>query len=196
MSSQHAAMVENLISKIKAWESEKGMKFLYNKVVQKNSACLIYQIANSKILLFYFLVNFFSQMPLLESLEEYILVRQHKEEEKRKSRVGIVPTCEICIPYIAVLIMITSSLMFSLFCRSRNDFRSNLLQSRKLFLGQSQVHWGSFLRESLWVRVPVLTHWPEHLLVAVFQLLFLGVESCPLARRERKAVRQLVQWYH
>lgn len=50
------SMVENLIAKVKAWESEKGMKFLYNKD------------------------------SLLENLEEYVLVRQHKEEEKRKSR--------------------------------------------------------------------------------------------------------------
>lgn len=50
------SMVENLIAKVKAWESEKGMKFFYNKE------------------------------PLLGSLEEYSFVRQHKEEEKKRSR--------------------------------------------------------------------------------------------------------------
>ncbi|ONK63667.1 uncharacterized protein A4U43_C07F17640 [Asparagus officinalis] len=50
------SMVENLIAKVKAWESEKGTEFLYKKE------------------------------PLLGSLEEYNLVRQHKEEEKKRSR--------------------------------------------------------------------------------------------------------------
>ncbi|XP_020202450.1 65-kDa microtubule-associated protein 5 [Cajanus cajan] len=50
------SMVENLTAKIKAWEMEKGIPFLYEKV------------------------------PLLHNLDEYILQRQLREEEKRKSR--------------------------------------------------------------------------------------------------------------
>ncbi|KAJ6825636.1 65-kDa microtubule-associated protein 5-like [Iris pallida] len=50
------SLVDNLTAKVKAWEHERGMKFLYNKA------------------------------PLLESLQEYTIIRQHREEEKRRSR--------------------------------------------------------------------------------------------------------------
>ncbi|KAI4323593.1 hypothetical protein L6164_023186 [Bauhinia variegata] len=50
------SMVENLIAKVKAWETEKGIPFLYDKV------------------------------PLLHTLDEYAVQRQQREEEKRKSR--------------------------------------------------------------------------------------------------------------
>ncbi|KAK6119185.1 hypothetical protein DH2020_047079 [Rehmannia glutinosa] len=51
-----AALVESLTAKVKAWELEKGMPFLYHKA------------------------------PLLRTLEEYTISRQEKEEEKRRSR--------------------------------------------------------------------------------------------------------------
>ncbi|RDY11060.1 65-kDa microtubule-associated protein 5, partial [Mucuna pruriens] len=50
------SIVENLTAKVKAWEMEKGIPFLYEKV------------------------------PLLHNLDEYIVQRQLREEEKRKSR--------------------------------------------------------------------------------------------------------------
>uniref|UniRef100_A0A2N9EN54 Uncharacterized protein n=1 Tax=Fagus sylvatica TaxID=28930 RepID=A0A2N9EN54_FAGSY len=50
------SIVDNLTAKVKAWEVEKGIPFLYDKV------------------------------PILHSLEEYIVLRQEREEEKRKSR--------------------------------------------------------------------------------------------------------------
>ncbi|PNY16568.1 microtubule-associated protein MAP65-5-like, partial [Trifolium pratense] len=50
------SMVENLTAKVKAWEVDKGITFLYEKV------------------------------PLLQSLDEYNVQRQLREEEKRKSR--------------------------------------------------------------------------------------------------------------
>lgn len=50
------SLVENLTAKIKAWEKERGMPFLYHKA------------------------------PLLHTLEEYIISRQEKQEEKRRSR--------------------------------------------------------------------------------------------------------------
>ncbi|KAF6149406.1 hypothetical protein GIB67_016944 [Kingdonia uniflora] len=50
------SLVENLTAKVKAWEDEKGMLFLYNKD------------------------------PLLENLREYSRHRQEREEEKRRSR--------------------------------------------------------------------------------------------------------------
>ncbi|EYU26921.1 hypothetical protein ABFS82_02G107900 [Erythranthe guttata] len=50
------SLVENLTAKVKAWELEKGMPFLYNKA------------------------------PLLRTLEEFSISRQEKEEEKRRSR--------------------------------------------------------------------------------------------------------------
>ncbi|KAH6819134.1 microtubule-associated protein 65-5 [Perilla frutescens var. frutescens] len=49
-------LVESLTAKVKAWELEKGMPFLYNKA------------------------------PLLRTLEEFIISLQVKEEEKRRSR--------------------------------------------------------------------------------------------------------------
>ncbi|XP_027356705.1 65-kDa microtubule-associated protein 5 [Abrus precatorius] len=54
--SKIASIVENLTAKVKAWEMEKGIPFLYEKV------------------------------PLLHILDEYIVQRQLREEEKRKSR--------------------------------------------------------------------------------------------------------------
>ncbi|KAM1781534.1 hypothetical protein ACFX11_040101 [Malus domestica] len=50
------SIIENLTAKVKAWEIEKGIPFLYDKV------------------------------PLLHTLEEYTAQRQEREEEKRKSR--------------------------------------------------------------------------------------------------------------
>ncbi|KAG4977424.1 hypothetical protein JHK86_036898 [Glycine max] len=50
------SIVENLTAKVKAWEMEKGIPFLYEKV------------------------------PLLHNLDEYIVQRQLREEEKRKYR--------------------------------------------------------------------------------------------------------------
>ncbi|XP_062174627.1 65-kDa microtubule-associated protein 5 isoform X1 [Alnus glutinosa] len=50
------SICEHLTAKVKAWEMEKGIPFLYDKV------------------------------PVLQSLEEYSVLRQEKEEEKRKFR--------------------------------------------------------------------------------------------------------------
>lgn len=50
------SIIESLTTKVKAWESEKGVPFLFDKV------------------------------PLLHIVEEYIAQRQEREEEKRKSR--------------------------------------------------------------------------------------------------------------
>ncbi|KAF8403585.1 hypothetical protein HHK36_011689 [Tetracentron sinense] len=50
------SLVENLTAKVKGWEMEKGIPFLYDKV------------------------------PLLHTLEEYSILRQEREEEKRRSR--------------------------------------------------------------------------------------------------------------
>ncbi|XP_059436925.1 65-kDa microtubule-associated protein 5-like [Corylus avellana] len=54
--SKISSICENLTAKVKAWEMEKGIPFLYDKV------------------------------PVLQSLEEYSVLRQEKEEEKRKFR--------------------------------------------------------------------------------------------------------------
>lgn len=50
------SIVENLITKVKAWELERGVPFLYEKA------------------------------PLLHTLEEYTVLRQEREEEKRRCR--------------------------------------------------------------------------------------------------------------
>lgn len=49
-------LVENLSAKLRAWEMDKGIPFLYDKV------------------------------PLLHTLEEFVVSRQEREEEKRRSR--------------------------------------------------------------------------------------------------------------
>ncbi|XP_065867278.1 65-kDa microtubule-associated protein 5 [Euphorbia lathyris] len=54
--SKISSIVENLTVKVKAWESERGVPFLYEKE------------------------------PLLETLDEYTLLRQEREEDKRRSR--------------------------------------------------------------------------------------------------------------
>ncbi|XP_073311976.1 65-kDa microtubule-associated protein 5 [Primulina huaijiensis] len=54
--SKISSLVESLTAKVRAWELEKGMPFIYNKV------------------------------PLLRTLEEFTVFRQEKEEEKRRSR--------------------------------------------------------------------------------------------------------------
>uniref|UniRef100_A0A7C9A6G3 Uncharacterized protein n=3 Tax=Opuntia streptacantha TaxID=393608 RepID=A0A7C9A6G3_OPUST len=56
MVSKIPSLVENLMSKIKAWEAERGAQFLYDKE------------------------------PLLRQLEDYTVQRQHREEEKRRTR--------------------------------------------------------------------------------------------------------------
>ncbi|KDP40572.1 hypothetical protein JCGZ_24571 [Jatropha curcas] len=50
------SIVENLTAKVKAWELEKGITFLYEKA------------------------------PILKTLDEYTVLRQEREEEKRRSR--------------------------------------------------------------------------------------------------------------
>ncbi|XP_038689661.1 65-kDa microtubule-associated protein 5 [Tripterygium wilfordii] len=54
--SKISSILENLTAKVRAWERERGIPFLYDKV------------------------------PLLSTLEEYSLLRQQREEEKRRSR--------------------------------------------------------------------------------------------------------------
>ncbi|KMT17022.1 hypothetical protein BVRB_2g042240 [Beta vulgaris subsp. vulgaris] len=63
------SLVESLIAKVKAWEIEKGMTtFLYGKE------------------------------PLLHELQEYTSQRQHREEEKRRTRVCLI-SCSILYYY-------------------------------------------------------------------------------------------------
>ncbi|XP_042489041.1 65-kDa microtubule-associated protein 5 isoform X2 [Macadamia integrifolia] len=50
------SLIENLTTRVKAWEEEKGIKFMYGKV------------------------------PLLQNLEEYRVLRQEREEDKRRNR--------------------------------------------------------------------------------------------------------------
>lgn len=81
------AVVENLIAKVKAWEAEKRIPFLYDKVTDRIICCVIY-------CLYYFLVVslcntvFKFQVPLLSILDEYTTQCQKREEEKRRCRVS------------------------------------------------------------------------------------------------------------
>lgn len=55
----HAALVDTLVAKTRAWEEEHGISFAYDGV------------------------------PLLAMLDEYAMLRQEREEEKRRMRVSI-----------------------------------------------------------------------------------------------------------
>lgn len=55
----HAALVDTLVAKTRAWEEDRGVSFTYDGV------------------------------PLLAMLDEYAMLRQEREEEKRRTRVGI-----------------------------------------------------------------------------------------------------------
>lgn len=76
------AIVESLITKVKAWELERGVPFLYEKVVQLTVWFTIFMLPYSA-----FVEIFFFQAPLLHTLEEYTVLRQEREEEKRRCRV-------------------------------------------------------------------------------------------------------------
>lgn len=76
------AMVENLMAKVKSWEQDKGMLFLYEKVFfPYNLDYSLSQFHFSNISLF--------QTRLFVMLQEYKVSRQQKEDGKRRSRVRI-----------------------------------------------------------------------------------------------------------
>ena len=56
-----AALVDSLVAKTRAWEQDRGITFTYDGV------------------------------PLLAMLDEYAMLRQDREEEKKRMRVGLVP---------------------------------------------------------------------------------------------------------
>ncbi|RVW96923.1 65-kDa microtubule-associated protein 5 [Vitis vinifera] len=136
------AIVENLTAKVKAWEMEKGMPFFYDKV------------------------------PLLQTLEEYIVLRQEREEEKRRSRyrdvwtsLGFSRTFNVPPPVypnapVSCLVVEKPPQHWS-----RNGYKNNLLQSKRLYSVLSPQ------QKSHWAKAPMLTHWQEHQLAAVFRLL-------------------------
>lgn len=55
----HVALVDTLVAKTRAWEEEQGIAFAYDGV------------------------------PLLAMLDEYAMLRQEREEEKRRMRVSV-----------------------------------------------------------------------------------------------------------
>ena len=63
MSSFILALVETLVAKTRAWEENRGLSFMYDGV------------------------------PLLAMLDEYVMLRQEREEEKKRMRVSV--TCSL-----------------------------------------------------------------------------------------------------
>lgn len=57
------ALVETLVAKTRAWEENRGLSFMYDGV------------------------------PLLAMLDEYVMLRQEREEEKKRMRVSV--TCSL-----------------------------------------------------------------------------------------------------
>lgn len=60
MSSFILALVETLVAKTRAWEENRGLSFMYDGV------------------------------PLLAMLDEYVMLRQEREEEKKRMRVSVI----------------------------------------------------------------------------------------------------------
>jgi hypothetical protein len=60
MSSFVLALVETLVAKTRAWEENRGLSFMYDGV------------------------------PLLAMLDEYVMLRQEREEEKKRTRVSVI----------------------------------------------------------------------------------------------------------
>jgi hypothetical protein len=60
MSSFVLALVETLVAKTRAWEENRGLSFMYDGV------------------------------PLLAMLDEYVMLRQEREEEKKRMRVSVI----------------------------------------------------------------------------------------------------------
>lgn len=80
-----AALVESLTAKVSAWELDKGMPFIYNKVY--SLACFMFYCSPIYVRILDSSSAFEFQVPLLRTLEEFTVFRQEKEEEKRRSRV-------------------------------------------------------------------------------------------------------------
>lgn len=83
-------MVDALASKTVAWETERGVEFTYDgvsilpfhllkKLTVLNLSCFHAIFESLKLLIL--------QIRLLSMLEEYTILRQEKEEERRRQRV-------------------------------------------------------------------------------------------------------------
>lgn len=86
-------MIDGLTNKVKAWEKERGVPFLCDKVTNCTFAQLSFLWFDSA----YISYSFFSiQHPLLQTLEEEIVLRAQREEEKRQFRVCVLVKTRIC----------------------------------------------------------------------------------------------------
>lgn len=77
-----AALVDSLVAKTRAWEQDRGIPFTYDGV------------------------------PLLAMLDEYAMLRQDREEEKRRMRVSLTSDC---IPQYNLLPSINQLIYFCCF---------------------------------------------------------------------------------
>jgi hypothetical protein len=82
MSSFILALVETLVSKTTAWEENRGLSFMYDGV------------------------------PLLAMLDEYVMLRQEREEEKKRMRVSVI--CSLNLE--ATITWMTIQLLSITFC--------------------------------------------------------------------------------
>ncbi|CAF1868817.1 unnamed protein product [Brassica napus] len=76
------AMIDGLTTRVKAWEKERGVPFLCDKVTNCTFTQLSFLCFDSAYVKYAFSI----QLPLLQTLEEEIVLRAQREEEKRQFR--------------------------------------------------------------------------------------------------------------
>lgn len=84
-------MAEALVSRITAWEKERDIEFTYDGVKISCCAGVLCCLHILKVIIQYYLFSsylfFILQVGLLSMVEEYIIFRQEKEQERKRQRV-------------------------------------------------------------------------------------------------------------
>lgn len=86
----HAAMVESLTAKAKAWECERGEEFKYDGVMSYPKIYSLFCIRNwlhTYWNIYCLLCPYCHQVSLHSMLEKYRILQQDKEQERRRQRV-------------------------------------------------------------------------------------------------------------
>lgn len=151
-------MVDVLTTKVKAWEKERGVPFLCDKVT------LTMHLLNPLLWSAYMIYALWFQQPLLQRLEEDIVIRAQREEEKRQFRVCLQKHSKTLI----CSCWANKTKLFFLFCinRSRNDYKVSLRQRKKQSMVQSlqrRSHWDRVWTQTMWLKLPLVDALGIHL---------------------------------
>ena len=176
-------MIDGLTTRVKAWEKERGVPFLCDKV----TICTFTQLSFLCFDSAYVNYAFSIQHPMLQTLEEEIVLRAQREEEKRQFRVRVLIKTRICRQ--SLWSWTNKTKLFVLFCvnRSSNGYKVSLLQRKK----QSMVQ--NLQRRSHWDRVLTQTMWQKHHLVVGLGLHLEGLVSKIIEKAE-EAMPQRYRW--